>query len=177
MNEGKVELTDQWPVIRFERQFAQPVERVWAAVTEPAQLAEWLAYADVELHPGGRFELQFHHRDEATKSLGQVTAVETNRMLEFTWYPDKLGDSRVRIELTPNEHGCLLVLTHAFPESYGIPETLGGWHVHLDALRAQLTGEPYDLNTAPWRSVLAHYRGGSSPPAQQSASASRPNRP
>ena len=159
MNEGKVELGGPWPVIRFERQFAQPVERVWAAITEPPQLSEWLAYADVDLAPGGRFELQFHHRDDATKSFGQVTAVETNRLLEFTWYPDKLGDSRVRIELTSNEAGCLLVLTHAFPESYGIPETLGGWHVHLEALQARLAGEPYDLNTAPWRSVLAHYRG------------------
>ena len=40
-------------VLRFERRLDHPVERVWAALTEPEQLAGWLAAADeLELAEG-----------------------------------------------------------------------------------------------------------------------------
>ena len=40
--------------LRFERQLCHPVEKVWAALTDPAQLAQWLAPGEMELTLGGR---------------------------------------------------------------------------------------------------------------------------
>ena len=39
--------------LRFERQLHHPVEKVWAALTDPAQLAQWLAPGEIELTLGG----------------------------------------------------------------------------------------------------------------------------
>ena len=35
--------------LRFERHLLHPVEKVWAALTDPAQLAQWLAPGEIEL--------------------------------------------------------------------------------------------------------------------------------
>ncbi len=157
MNEGVIETDGEWPVVRFERHFKSPVERVWAAITDPEELSCWLADTEIELVEGGRFDLQFRLRADETRSFGRITAVVPNRLLEFTWYPDQLGDSRVRFELTPTEEGCTLVLTHRFPISYGVAETLGGWHVHLDALELLLSGTPFELRRMPWNATREIY--------------------
>lgn len=157
MTDGRVLTDGDWPLIHFERRLASPVSRVWRALTEPDELRSWLAESTVELVPGGAFELQMQSHDEGRRSLGVVTEIQPERLLEFTWYPNELGDSRVRIELTPTEEGCLLVLTHRFPKSYGTAETLGGWHVHLEALAQVCRGENVDLRRMPWERWLRHY--------------------
>lgn len=45
--------------LRFERRLKHPVEKVWAALTDPERRAEWLAPGTIELRPGGRAELTF----------------------------------------------------------------------------------------------------------------------
>lgn len=34
--------------LRFERRLAHPIEKVWAAPTEPRRLSEWLAESEIE---------------------------------------------------------------------------------------------------------------------------------
>ena len=156
--DGTFEREGEWVVLRFERRLGHPVERVWAALTEPEQLEKWLASTVIEPRPGGRLELTFTHSEGHDVGVGEVTEIEPPKVLEYTWYPQQLGDSRVRWSLTPEEDGCRLVLTHRFPASYGIVETLGGWHVHLEALAALLAGEPYDLKPrAQWRDAQRLY--------------------
>ena len=38
---------DGRPALRFERRLKHSVERVWRAVTEPAELARWFVVAEV----------------------------------------------------------------------------------------------------------------------------------
>ena len=45
--------------LRFERHLKHPVEKVWAALTDPERRAEWLDPGTIELRPGGRAELTF----------------------------------------------------------------------------------------------------------------------
>ena len=66
-----------------------PVEKVWAALTNPAQLAQWLAPGEIELTLGGRVFLAFTDGDGVID--GQVTAFAPPRLLEFTW-TDKGND-------------------------------------------------------------------------------------
>ena len=41
----------------FHRHYAKPIEKVWAALTTPERLADWLADAEIELRLGGRIQL------------------------------------------------------------------------------------------------------------------------
>jgi uncharacterized protein YndB with AHSA1/START domain len=51
---GTYETIDGRPAVRFERRYPHPVERVWRAVTEPAELEHWFPTSvEVELRPDG----------------------------------------------------------------------------------------------------------------------------
>jgi uncharacterized protein YndB with AHSA1/START domain len=42
-------------VLRFERHLGHPVERVWWAITEPGELAQWFSgEAEIDLTVGGK---------------------------------------------------------------------------------------------------------------------------
>ena len=94
MINGTIEQSGEWPVIRFERRLAISQERVWRAITDPAELRRWLAEVELSLVVGGKFELRFPFRSDEEPSAGSVTALEPGRMIEFTWFPAQLGDSR-----------------------------------------------------------------------------------
>src|SRR4051794_17744470 len=52
--DGTLDTRDDRHVMRYERRLAHPVERVWAALTQPSELRGWLADADIDLVAGGR---------------------------------------------------------------------------------------------------------------------------
>ena len=60
--------------VRFARRIPHPIERVWEALTEPAELRRWWGDADLDLVDGGRFALRWlnlrrpgRHRPPRTK--------------------------------------------------------------------------------------------------------------
>jgi uncharacterized protein YndB with AHSA1/START domain len=143
--------------LRFERRLRQPVERVWAALTDPAQVAQWLAPGEIELTLGGRVYLAFTDGDSVID--GRVTAIAPPRLLEFTWMDkdDDLGF--VRWELIAEDGGTRLVLTHNLPEAaraFGLP-ALAGWHTLLDQLAALLDGQPMSVKRDRWQELHDHY--------------------
>ena len=54
MTDGTLETIDGRPALRFERRLAHSVERVWRAVTEPAELERWFVAAGRLDARGGR---------------------------------------------------------------------------------------------------------------------------
>ena len=120
---------DGRPALRLERRIDHPVERVWRAVTEPAELARWFV-ADVPWKPeaGEQFE--------AAGESGRVTTLEPPRLIAWTWDVE-----RYRFELTPDGDGCLLVFTHVFNPAYGPDwQHAAGWEAYFDRLDAHLDG-------------------------------------
>lgn len=65
--------------------YSQPIERVWAALTEPEQIRRWFSSggAEIDLRPGGKLLLIF---DEGA-SRGIVETVDPPRRFAFRWYP------------------------------------------------------------------------------------------
>ena len=132
-------------VIRFERRLAHPVQRVWAALTEPGELIGWWGDADVELVEGGRFELRWLNRDdEGNRAVmhATITRLDPPSVLETS--ADMHGV--LRWELRPLDGGTLLTFT----STLDLPEelrsrVLAGWHFHLDALDEALRGGAVDL--------------------------------
>jgi uncharacterized protein YndB with AHSA1/START domain len=125
-------------VLRFERLLNHPVERVWAAITEPSQLKQWLAAAEIDPVPGGRFVLHFDNTKHTMP--GRVIRYEPPRIFEHTFGDDANGV--VRWELSDDENGCLLRLSHTVYVSAEMANFASGWHTHLEMLEAALNGAP-----------------------------------
>lgn len=140
--------------IRFERFIAKPVERVWAALTVPERLADWLAPAEVELRVGGRFVLKFpgHPPDEQ-----QITELDPPRLLAWTWRHPDHPNSIVRWELTPAPGGCRLVLTQTELPASNLLSVAPGWQIHLQGLDGAVDGVRTPYNFADEKALAALY--------------------
>jgi uncharacterized protein YndB with AHSA1/START domain len=128
--------------VRFERRLGFPPADVWAALTEPEQLGDWLATATVDLRVGGHVSFDF----DGEVCHGEVLACEPPALLEYEWrFPDE-HRSVVRWTLRPADDGrrTVLTLVHQLltPDiatGYG-----AGWHAHLDQLAGHLAGDTPD---------------------------------
>jgi uncharacterized protein YndB with AHSA1/START domain len=123
--------------LRFERDLSHPVERVWRAITDPAELKTWFpSRVELdELKVGAR--LHFVFETENVPSLdGEITELEPPHLLAFTW-----GFDQLRFELEPAAQGCKLVFSCTFTDD-GIKAARdgAGWHVCLELLDAYLQG-------------------------------------
>jgi len=154
---GTYESVEGRPAVRFERRLAHPIDAVWRAVTEPAELAHWFpGEVTVDLRPGGRMTFS----DEGFTSLdGEVTELDPPRLFAFSW-----GDDHLRFELEPADGGagCVLRFTHVLDASDRAARDAAGWHVCLDLLELRLAGTPTTPPTAvateEWRRHYDEYR-------------------
>lgn len=143
--------------LRFERVFSYPITRVWAALTESDRLVEWLAPGEIELRPGGRALLRFTNGGSVIDST--VIAVDPPQLLEYSWTAEAGDFGSVRWELSSENGGTRLVLTHTVPESASAfgPSALAGWQTHLDQLVAALDGHPIPWSRDYWQALHDHY--------------------
>ena len=142
-------------IIAFERLIRRPAVQVWAALTVPERVADWLARAEIDLRLGGRYALSFHGGEDVM--VGVITRIEPPRLLEFSWRENQgPAESRVLWELEPDGDACRLKLTHIFPpDAPDLEGFVSGWHVHLDDLAA---GVPVPWEKARWAAIDAAYR-------------------
>ena len=141
--DGIVEQRGGRTVLRFERRLRHPVARVWAALTEPARLREWLADPDHELTEGGAVRLRWLNTDDEGNHAvmdGTVTVLDPRRLLEIDGDPHGV----LRFELAQDGAGTRLVFTVSRSTPEGTELALPGWHIHLEHLDAALDGRPVD---------------------------------
>jgi predicted dithiol-disulfide oxidoreductase (DUF899 family)/uncharacterized protein YndB with AHSA1/START domain len=139
-------------VLRFERYLHHPIEEVWAAITEPEQLATWLAEAEIELVQGGHVRLRWLNTDTVMNAT--ITQLEPPQLLEYA------GDRHgvLRWELRKVTGGCLLTFSSTLPASFDrVAESLAGWHTHLDFLAEALDGQAVDWPRWPLDRWTRHY--------------------
>jgi uncharacterized protein YndB with AHSA1/START domain len=166
MTDGTLERRDDHRLIRFERRLAHPVERVWRAITEPDEIAAWLALADLELEEGGRVVLTWQNTDDEGNTAvarGTVSALDPPRLLEF----DTDIHGVLRFELSPDGHGTALTFTAMvdLPDEFET-KVIAGWHIHLDHLEEVLDGGTIDWpnwdreHRPDWERVHERYTAG-----------------
>ena len=132
-------------VIAFERRLGHPVEAVWAALTDPQELAAWLGPGTVEPRAGGEFSIRTGPGDQPERQgtiSGRVLAWDPPRVLELEWTQPGLDISVVRYELEPEAGGAILRLTHRRSVAPGATGGRAGWHAYLDRLAAHLDWLP-----------------------------------
>jgi len=125
-----VTLTRAYPFSRAE---------LWAALTTPAQLAQWFLPVRGALELGDRYQLEGN-------AGGDIVACEPDRRFELSW---EFGNdvSWVGVEVEDDGTGTRLTLTHTSRPTpqwteYG-PGAVGvGWELALLALARHLAGEP-----------------------------------
>ena len=144
--------------LRYERRYPRPIETVWAALTEPARLGDWLGQALVEPHVGGRYELFIERPRPMT---GRIVTWQPPRLLEFSWDTGDAPATLVRCELSPDDagdgKGTRLVFTHKAMGFVWIGLVLPGWHTHLERLASLLEGHALGDSMPRWRELQAIY--------------------
>ena len=154
-------LADGRYAVRFERRLSHPIDRVWAAITEPSEILRWLGEAEVDLVEGGRMTVRWinHFTAEQAATYGikgmdegheesvmnaTIARLDPPRLLELE--SDVFG--RLRFELFEDSQGCLLRFSDTFETpAEMLPQSTAGWHVHLDHLEQALAGASVDWDT------------------------------
>jgi uncharacterized protein YndB with AHSA1/START domain len=147
MTDGTLETIDGRPALRFERTLAHSVERVWRAVSVPAELERWFpAAADWTPAKGETFE--------AYGATGEVTEVDAPHRLAWTF-----GGERYSFELAAHDDGCRLIFTHVFGVRALAAQTAAGWHTYFSRLESHLAGRYLSEEDAhkPWEEIHERY--------------------
>jgi uncharacterized protein YndB with AHSA1/START domain len=155
---GTYETVDDRPAVRFERHLPHPIERVWRAITDPAELADWFpSQVTGELRPGGVLRFSFPGHD-LPDTEGEITELEPPRRLAFWW-----GTEHLRFDLEPEADGCVLRLTHVLSSPDQAARDAAGWHVCLDRLERSLAGDDTTAHgtepTGEWSALYEEYEG------------------
>jgi hypothetical protein len=134
--------------VRFIREYPHSPAQVWAALTDPTQLAVWLwpcKSFDARLGGIGVF-------DPGREFSIQITEFEPERLLN-------LG-GRIRFEISPGRSGCRLTLDLKRPPDGWSPMGLAGFHGWLGRLSRLLDGRPQEETEVwalgIWNAVFAH---------------------
>jgi uncharacterized protein YndB with AHSA1/START domain len=147
MINGTLETIDGRPALRFERRLAHSIERVWRAVSEPAELERWFpAAADWTPAAGETFE--------AGGATGEVTEVDAPHRLAWTFNGELYS-----FDLSALEDGCVLVFTHVIADPALAAQTATGWEAYFSRLEPHLAGDFLSEEQAhePWEEIHERY--------------------
>ena len=137
------------PSLTLKRRFNAPAEKVYAAWTQPAQIAQWfgpdaggVSHAEADVRTSGRYTVIFQTEDgEEHHVSGVYREVVPNRRLVFTWAwrstPER--ESLVTILIEPQGEDSLFTLIHEqFFDEPARDRHRDGWSGSLDKLARHL---------------------------------------
>lgn len=128
---------EQWTLV-LVRDLRHAPDKVWQALTDPAQLREWAPFdADGPLDaPGRAVKLSTAGAPAAHVTDTVVTRADRPNVLVYDW-----GGRDMRWELEAQQGGTRLTLWTSIDRRY-IAMGAAGWHVCFDVLDRLLGGHP-----------------------------------
>lgn len=150
---------EHWTLV-IERELRHAPDKVWLALTDPAQLREWAPFdADGNLTTvGATVTLTTVGTPTPHVTETRVTRADAPRLLEYTW-----GGNELRWELEAVARGTRLTLWHNIDRRF-IAMGAAGWHICFDVLDHVLTGTPLGRIVGPdvmkfegWQRLNAEY--------------------
>ena len=134
--------------ITFKRSLNHPIDRVWLAITDAGELAQWLPMLKtLELKEGGDVILDFSGGDCPPDELNpedidhcKVVTFDPPHLIEY------IGPTGgLRFELNPRGDQSELTMTATnHPDRGIIYSIVCGWHYYADCLVWQLDGVPFN---------------------------------
>jgi uncharacterized protein YndB with AHSA1/START domain len=156
-DEGTYLEIDDRPAVRFERIYRHPVDRVWQAITDPAEMRNWFPSPDVHIET-----------EAATITLGgdpYSPEAKTTRILTwdpphrfaFEWETDEL-----HFTLSEHDDGCRLELVNLLSTPGAGARNSAGWEICLGHLDRVVDGtwrsSPTDGGMEEFLPVLEKYK-------------------
>jgi uncharacterized protein YndB with AHSA1/START domain len=145
--------------IRKERFYPHPPEDVWAAITDPHALAEWLEPNNHKAVRGHKFEFMADPNICGCRTECEVLEADAPRRLVWKWVHVYKDPKRAPAEpmiitwtLTPKDNGTLLVLEHSGAENIGwIQRNMMrlGWGMMMKKLIPKVLGNVKNGNFTP----------------------------
>ena len=147
MIDGELSTIDGRPALRFQRDLGHSVERVWRAVSVPAELAQWFPAA-VDWVPAVGESIQ------TAGMTGIITEVDPPHRLAWTFAGDLYS-----FDLSEHRGGCRLVFVHVFADRSAAAQFAAGWEAYLTRLEPLLDGTPLSEQDAHqgWDEVRDRY--------------------
>lgn len=134
--------------IRVERLLPAPIADVYAAWTEPREMAQWLSpsgHAEVEadVRVGGAFRVIMIDGDFRLEHTGEYLIVDPPRRLSFTWRSAYTSPDASQVDVVLSARGTktLLVLSHQRLPDATRASHEGGWVAILERLNVLLTSK------------------------------------
>jgi uncharacterized protein YndB with AHSA1/START domain len=149
---------EKWTLV-LVRDLRHSPEKVWEAITDPAQLREWAPFdADGNLSTAGaNVKLTTMGAPEPRITETTVTRADAPELLEYKW-----GDFNMRWELQASEVGTRLTLWTNIGHRF-IAMGAAGWQICFDVLDHLLGGDPIGRIVGPeamrfdWQRLNAEY--------------------
>jgi uncharacterized protein YndB with AHSA1/START domain len=144
---------DQWTLI-LTRDLRHSPEKVWEALTDPAQLREWAPFETSGSLATAGATVNFQWVGAPVSQETKITHADAPRLLEY-------GD--IRWELEPLGSGTRLILSQSIDRRY-ISMGTATWHISLDVLDRLLSDNPIARVVGPdamkfagWQRLNAEY--------------------
>ena len=115
--EGLISIENDRAILTFERRLPHPVERVWAAITDPFERGQWMGDTTIDGREGGTIEMMPASPpipDQQKQMTGRILVWDPPHVFEHEW------NQRI---VEPNANGFR-----------------PGTHAYLDRLEAHLAG-------------------------------------
>jgi uncharacterized protein YndB with AHSA1/START domain len=149
---------EKWTLV-LVRELRHSPEKVWEAITDPAQLREWAPFvADGSLGTAGTtVKLTTVAAPKPTVSEATVTRADAPKLLEYNW-----GEHDMRWELEALGGGTRLTLWTNIGHRF-IAMGAAGWQICFDVLDHLLSGTPLGRIVGPdamkfgWQRLHAEY--------------------
>jgi len=145
--------------VTFNRKSKHSARRIWAAITDSREVAQWMDYpARIDLRVGGDWNIDFSSTHQGGLP-GVIVRVEPEHVLTYVW-----GLSVVEWTLDDAPDGCSYRFVHAGLADRGVDadeEGLSaGWHDFLDQLDHHLDGVHLqrEARQANWHRLKPTYR-------------------
>ena len=140
--------------LELRRSWPDPIDDVWAALTEPERLARWIGRYDGPRGTGATGTFVMTHEEGDASGQG-MTIVECDppRRLVVEWEPTEYGHWRVDLDLWTEDGRTWLRFVQLFPADTEVADMALGWHWYLDKLSAEIGRQ--DQPTVSWDTFVA----------------------
>ena len=140
--------------LEFRRSWPDPIDDVWAALTEPDRLARWIGVYEGDRRVGGTgtFSMTQEEGDHAGDPT-RIVECDPPRRLVVEWVQEGSENWRVDLDLWTEDGRTVLRFVQVIPAEADVADFALGWHWYLDKLAAEVDGRPQPGGS--WEAFLA----------------------
>jgi uncharacterized protein YndB with AHSA1/START domain len=147
---GQVTEVPEGVRLQFRRSWPDPIEDVWAALTESDRTVRWIGSYDGERRVGGTGTFTMTHEEQAAgEPVAIVECVPPHRLV-VEWQNEEAW--RLQLDLTREGDRTVLLFTQLFARGTEVVDYALGWHWYLDMFSAEVSGS---ARPADWGTFLA----------------------